>query len=248
MIVYIQAEGNMPYNKNFAYAYYGFKEMGFEIKFFQTFEDLKEINKEDIVVGVVAITNAVLAKYGIKSDTIDYPKSLNKYLGRKTWVTTLNELDQKANYPLFIKPLEPKLFTDFVAKDRNDLYKTRCSFNEKIYCSEVVNFKSEYRVFVRYGKVLDVKHYSGSWKYVYDSNIITNCLNDYKEQPSGFTLDFGVTDDGRTLLIEVNDAFSLGCYGLDPLAYAKLLETRWAELTKKEDECDFLHEKNQFKK
>lgn len=26
MIVYIQAEGNMPYNKNFAYAYYGFKE------------------------------------------------------------------------------------------------------------------------------------------------------------------------------------------------------------------------------
>mgnify|MGYP007023731127 FL=1 len=73
----------MPYNKNFAYAYYGFKEMGFEIKFFQTFEDLKEINKEDIVVGVVAITNAVLAKYGIKSDTVDYPKSLNKYLGRK---------------------------------------------------------------------------------------------------------------------------------------------------------------------
>lgn len=67
---------------------------------------------------------------------------------------------------------------------------------------------------------------------MYDSNIITNCLNDYKEQPSGFTLDFGVTDDGRTLLIEVNDAFSLGCYGLDPLAYAKLLETRWAELTK----------------
>lgn len=51
MIVYIQADGNMPYNKNFAYAYYGFKEMGFEIKFFQTFEDLKEINKEDIVVG-----------------------------------------------------------------------------------------------------------------------------------------------------------------------------------------------------
>ena len=44
--------------------------MGFEIKFFQTFEDLKEINKEDIVVGVVAITNAVLAKYGIKSDTV----------------------------------------------------------------------------------------------------------------------------------------------------------------------------------
>ena len=70
IVFYTLFYGNMPYNKNFAYAYYGFKEMGFEIKFFQTFEDLKEINKEDIVVGVVAINNAVLAKYGIKSDTV----------------------------------------------------------------------------------------------------------------------------------------------------------------------------------
>lgn len=248
MIVYIQADSNnMPYNKNFAYAYYGFKEMGFEIKFFQTLKDLDEINKGDIVVGVVAITNDILDKYGIKSDTVDYPASLEKYLGRKTWMTSLNELDKIDNYPLFIKPLEPKLFTGFVAKNRNDLYKTRCSFDEKVYCSEVVNFKSEYRVFVRYGSILDVKHYSGSWKYVYDSDVISNCLNDYKEKPAGFTLDFGVTDDMRTLLIEVNDGFSLGCYGLDPIAYAKLLSARWAELTNTEDECDFFNEKNRFK-
>ncbi len=31
---------------------------------------------------------------------------------------------------------------------------------------------------------------------------------------SRFSMDFGLTDDGRTLLIEVNDGYSIGCYGL----------------------------------
>lgn len=48
-----------------------------------------------------------------------------------------------------------------------------------------------------------------------------------------------VTDDGRTLLIEVNDGYALGCYGLFYIDYAKLLSARWAELTGTEDECAF---------
>jgi hypothetical protein len=31
-------------------------------------------------------------------------------------------------------------------------------------------------------------------------------------------------------LIEANDGFALGCYGLDPVIYATLLEARWCEL------------------
>ena len=56
-------------------------------------------------------------------------------------------------------------------------------------------------------------------------------------------MDFCLTDDGRTLLIEVNDGCSIGCYGLEPIDYAKLLSTRWAELTNTEDECDFTNDK-----
>ena len=52
-------------------------------------------------------------------------------------------------------------------------------------------------------------------------------------------MDFGVTADGRTLMIEVNDGYSLGCYGLLYLDYAKLLSARWAELTDTYDECAF---------
>ena len=54
--------------------------------------------------------------------------------------------------------------------------------------------------------------------------------------PEGFAMDFGVTDDGRTLLIEVNDGYSLGTYGLEATLYARLLSARWAELNGTEDE------------
>lgn len=53
--------------------------------------------------------------------------------------------------------------------------------------------------------------------------------------PAGCALDFGVTEDGRTLLIEMNDGYSLGFYGLEPALYARVLAARWAELNGTED-------------
>lgn len=52
-------------------------------------------------------------------------------------------------------------------------------------------------------------------------------------------MDFGVTNTGATILVEVNDGYSLGNYGLDSLLYAKLLSARWTELTNTIDECNF---------
>ena len=53
--------------------------------------------------------------------------------------------------------------------------------------------------------------------------------------PAGRAIDLGVTSDGRTLLVEVNDGFALGSYGLDDVTYALLLSARWAELVGTED-------------
>lgn len=44
--------------------------------------------------------------------------------------------------------------------------------------------------------------------------------------------DFGVDDFGRTLLIEVNDGYALGNYGLSPKQYAEMTMNRWKEITK----------------
>lgn len=58
--------------------------------------------------------------------------------------------------------------------------------------------------------------------------------------PDAYGIDFGVTKDGRTLLIEVNDAWALGCYGLESHLYAKFLLTRWAQLTDTPDQFFYI--------
>jgi hypothetical protein len=69
--------------------------------------------------------------------------------------------------------------------------------------------------------------------------VVEHCIRDYISQPAGYVMDFGVTDKGETVLIEVNDGFSIGSYGLFHIDYAKLLAARWAELTGTEDELNF---------
>lgn len=106
--------------------------------------------------------------------------------------------------------------------------------------SPVVDFKSEYRVFVRYGQILDMKHYWGDPLMFPDSKVIQRAIKDYTSAPDAYGIDFGVTKDGRTLLIEVNDAWALGCYGLESHLYAKFLLTRWTQLTDTPDQFFYI--------
>ena len=64
--------------------------------------------------------------------------------------------------------------------------------------------------------------------------LLNSLKNDYP-----FTIDIGVTKDGRTLLIECNDAYSLGAYGLEDYKYAKMLSARWSQLLNREDVFDY---------
>lgn len=139
-----------------------------------------------------------------------------------------------------MKPVEDKKFTGVVVRTSKDLIGYgSCYDNADVICSEVLDIKAEWRVFVRYGEILDVRQYKGDWRMHFNPRIIENCIKDYVSAPAGYVADFGVTDKGDTVLIEVNDGYSIGCYGLLHINYAKLLSARWAELTHTEDECRF---------
>ena len=43
-------------------------------------------------------------------------------------------------------------------------------------------------------------------------------------------MDWGVTSQGDTQLVEVNDGFALGNYGLSGGVYTAMIEARWREL------------------
>ena len=242
MKAYIQSyENGIPHNYNFMNAYQGFYEMGFEVIPFHDNERFRESNKEDIVVGYVGTVRARLADFGIITPEMDYPDELQEYLGRKIWQTKMNEVNNNPDcWPVFVKPIEDKQFTGVVVRSPKDLI--GCGIqgvNQDVYCSEIVKFVAEWRCFVRYGHILSVRPYKGDWRKYYDYRVIENAVKEFTSAPAGYAIDFGLTDDGRTLLIEVNDGYALGCYGLFYIDYAKLLSARWAELTRTEDECAF---------
>ena len=51
-----------------------------------------------------------------------------------------------------------------------------------------------------------------------------------KEAPCAYALDLGITDDGRTLVVEVNDAYALGSYGAPAVPYVQMVIDRWVEI------------------
>ena len=73
-------------------------------------------------------------------------------------------------------------------------------------------------------------HYKGEFRVFPDFSVVDAAVATYLPSPSAYGIDFGVTQDGRTLLVETNEAYSLGCYGLTPLLYSTFLECRWHEL------------------
>ena len=54
-------------------------------------------------------------------------------------------------------------------------------------------------------------------------------------------MDICLTRDGKTLLVEFNDSYALGSYGLTQIYYAKMISARWSQLLGRND--DFCFEK-----
>lgn len=242
MKVYVQSHpNNFPHNYNFFNAYEGFLDMGAEIIHFSDSQGLVDSKDEDIVVGYVETVRDRLHQLGFETPEMDYPDQLINYIGRRIWKSNINTISNHPElWPVFVKSIEDKRITGKVITSIHDLIgcgESGC--NAEVYCSEVVKFLTEWRVFIRYGQILDVRPYKGDWRIHYNPSVIENCITDFKSAPAGCALDFGVTNDGRTLLIEVNDGYALGCYGLNKYAYAKLLSARWSELTNTKDQYNF---------
>ena len=229
---------------NFAVAAQGFREMGWELVGYQdTASMLSELSLEDVVVDFIDESREALKHLGLASPSVPtYPEVLHLYLGRKLWTSTIDRIASAPElWPVFVKPRDDsKKFTGVLVRGTGDL--VGCgdpSHDTPVWCSEPVKFISEWRCFVRYGEILDVRPYKGNWRSHLDSRVIEEAVESWQEKPRGCALDFGLDARGRTLLVEVNDGFALGAYGLPPLLYARLLSARWSEMTGAKDFCDF---------
>lgn len=240
MIAYIQKHRGEFANINTLTAFLGFQEKGYEVHCFE-FPELSglSLNFDSLVVGGVRTVIAAFQQMGITPPELpSIPPVLESFAGRRTWLGTMAEAEAEihAGRMIFVKPVaaDRKLFPGTPFRVFRDTIPTaHIPQDHPVVLSEIVDFISEYRVFVLDGEIIGLRHYKGDFRIFPDLGIIDSAIAAYHSAPAAYAIDFGITKEGRTLLVETNEAFSLGCYGLTPLLYSTLLERRWEELKSK---------------
>lgn len=197
------------------------------------------LDRQTLVAGAVRVVESAFRKLGIVVPPADnLPDCLAKYRGREIWTSTWGELQQGLqatgiDEPLFVKPLKRnKSFPAFTLYHASDVdLAPEIDPSDQVLVSQVVEFVSEWRCFVLRGEVVDLCRYDGRVFDYPDPKIVQQGVADYSAiAPEGYGIDFGVLDDGRTVLVEANEGCSLNPYGLEAMTYSEILEVRWLQL------------------
>jgi hypothetical protein len=199
------------------------------------------LDRQTLVAGEVTVVIGGLKQLGIEPPASnDYPRSLRPLLYRRVWTSNvgrlIDELYDGTRRPVFAKPSDrQKRFTGRVFATPDDLFHLEgASRNTTILCAEVVDWRVESRVFVIRGEIVGIRRYAGDPSIRLDESVVSQAVRAFEESgeaTAGYGIDFGVLADDRVALVEWNDGFSLGSYGLEPGLYTDLILARWSELT-----------------
>jgi hypothetical protein len=229
--LYVQAA---PYNNNLAFdfcysAKLGAQEAGIEVSHFANIVDVPP-SPYNIIVGSVEVCTQWLAQSSFTVPPVIDLLLFKDFLGRQVEVLPISQV----NIPAFIKPAyQHKAFTGFIADSNLALAVWSEGFQGDVISQQIIDIKSEYRMYINCQKIIGMKHYSGDCLLFPNSQFITSCVEKSYEllDNHSYTLDFGVLEDGTTVLIEPNDGWAVGNYGLDPLDYYYFVRNRWLQLT-----------------
>lgn len=221
MKLYYRTVNGIPMDNTCTDALIGAMKKKFEI---HTFEVVSEIPKDNdtIVVGSVEdIQEYFNKKFSPIDDAI-----LLKYKKREVRIGKKPDINI---FPIFVKPNNDiKNFTGFVATSESDL--AFIDDEVELQLQEVVDFESEYRVYISNCRIIGVKHYLGDPFLTLDENFVREAFRDsIKFKENSYVLDFGIFNN-ETYLIETNDAWAIGNYGLAPETYFHFLLERWIQL------------------
>jgi len=184
--------------------------------------------------------------------TVEFMKEVWKIRGVDPWIPnnpsrshklmTLDEAKAKITPTknLFIKPKELKLFTGFVLDESHykcldDVPGDTELLTYKPFKKEII---SEWRIYVQGNEIIDCKHYSGEFDAFPNMDYIGETIGDYnllynKESWNKcYTIDIAIMVDKSQEIIELNDMWAIGNYGVPNDIYLDLLKYRYFGIIK----------------
>lgn len=204
-----------------------------------------------IPVGSVEFVRKAMTIAGtIEPDNMSYPGEAKLFLERHVDLMTIGQfLESSIGAPKFIKPKQTKQFTGFIFEPcrPSDYYNEHdqeqlkafqgLPASSEIWVCDKVEFQCEWRYYVQSGKIIGQARYDPDGLDEApepDINVVHSCIKQMQSSNCNLTcaLDFGVLNDGRTALVECNDAWAIGLYGktLSPAVYFDFLCARWHQI------------------
>lgn len=236
--IYVQLKNGLPINVDIQNAIDGFEYLGYDVVGF-TLEDVLSGKmdyraKNSPFVGSIDGMSILFKNIGKYPTPIDFPDTvLNSGLLNRTISTMkLNDFVEtfKSNSkPMFVKPLQTKLFDGVLISKQEHLSYLRFE-NCDVLVSEPVEILSEHRVYVHNKKAVYSCNYSGDFRISPCFDYVDKLIDVYKEQPIAYTIDVAILKDGSMTVIEFNDFWAIGSYGLYCINYSQMLLDRYCEI------------------
>lgn len=248
--VFVEVKGGLPINVDVQNAIDGFEYLAYKIIPVTMTELL--VGKYDMLireypfVGSIDFMKKVFKRQKKTPLDIDFPEQILKsgLLNRKITKTTLGNaieyLETEAvsgdKIELFIKPVETKLFDGILINSQEKIvYNAYFHYVDKltpVWMCEKIKIISEHRAYVYNGKIIYCCNYSGDFRINPDYGYIDKLISIYSKSPMAYTIDIAILDDGSNTVVEFNDMWSIGGYGMSSCAYAKMLRDRYFEIIK----------------
>lgn len=134
---------------------------------------------------------------------------------------------------IFVKPLEIKLFTGLVLDGMK--YTCLTGIPEEtlvmVYAPFNTKIESEWRIYIHNHKMVDARNYSGDFIVGPDYTYVLSVIEQNKTKfPCAYTIDIGILYSGENVVIEYNDMWAIGNYGIPNDLYVRLLKDRYFEI------------------
>lgn len=237
-MVYIQSDTDrkLPHHFDCACGLYGAKDHGLETRL-TSFEEVQSgkfdnIIKDNVFIGSVEFMKEVFSRIG-KTD-VRVPENSNRQF--KTMTLREAKTQVKAGESLFIKPFDIKLFTGFVLDKMVYSSISDISDDTLVMAYDVFEsrIKSEWRCYIGRDRVIDIRNYSGDMFTSPSRDYLQSVIESNKLKfPISYTIDLGILENGENVVIEYNDMWAIGNYGIDNYDYFSLLKSRYFEIVTK---------------
>lgn len=136
-----------------------------------------------------------------------------RWIKRKIRLIQIGDLAQ-ADFPVFVKPLVPKLFTAGVypTKERFDAMVGQLDGSESILVSEVIaDISAEVRAYVMGGDLKDMAFYEGFGSLNDCREFLIGFLENYKDQlPEVLVVDLAYSEHSGWFILEFNACWGAG--------------------------------------